>query len=164
MTAFSALGLPQVCDGTHMCRPLHFYHKVTVRASVPQNTLWETLLGGCQGKAGRGREDPGKETATLLEKQVCALQTGDNRDGICPFSRDIEQAQPPIKLCTSDRAPLLEPTVSVLVQGLPHRPARPSSTEPSLAVPPQFSSVATADSHEPRSQSDSNWLTIDFRG
>lgn len=89
-----------------MCRPLHSYHKVTLRASVPQNTLWETLLGGCQGKAGRGREHPGKETVTLLEKQVCALQTGDNRDGICPFSRDVEQAQPPIQLFTSDRAPL----------------------------------------------------------
>lgn len=92
-----------------MCRPLHFYHKVTLRASVPQNTRWETLLGGCQGKASRGREHPGEETVNLLEKQVCALQTGDNRDGICPFSRDVEQAQPPIKLFTSDRAPLLEP-------------------------------------------------------
>lgn len=70
-----------------------------------EHTLGNTARG-CQGKAGRGREHPGKETVTLLEKQVCALQTGDNRDGICPFSRDVEQAQPPIKLFTSDRAPL----------------------------------------------------------
>lgn len=146
-----------------MCRPLHFYHKVTLRASAPQNTLWETPLGGCQGKAG------GVEST--LAKKLLLYWT--NRSVLSRLEITGMESVPSQGTLNSHSYPpnfslLLghhswNPTVPVLVQELPHRPARPSSTETFLPVPPQFSSLATAERHEPRSQSDSNWLTMDFR-
>lgn len=143
-----------------MCTPLHFYHKVTLRASIPQNTLWETLLGGCQGKAGRGREHSGKETVTLLEKQVCTLQTGDDRNGICPFSRDIEQAQPPIKLLllgTTPGTPQCLCWSRDFPTGLPgpHPRSLPWLSLPSFLALQQLTAMS------PDLSSDSNWLTKD---
>lgn len=84
---------------------LIFFHKVTSRASAPQNTLWETLLrGAVKVKPVTVESTLAKKLLYYWENRSVTSRLGNNRDGIHPFLRDAGKPNPPIKLFTSDRS------------------------------------------------------------